>query len=59
MLARGVPYVNHGLVPPWKERPAEEERDGFTKLIPQAEIKRTQDIALSRATYDAANVSSF
>lgn len=53
MLARGVPYVNHGMNPPWKERPAEEERDGFTKLIPQSEIARTQTIALQRATQHA------
>jgi len=58
MLAKGVPYVNHGMDPPWKERPAEEERDGFTKLIPQSEIKRTQDIALGRATHAATEAQS-
>jgi hypothetical protein len=53
MLARGVPYVNHGMDPPWKERPAEEERDGFTKLIPQSEIARVQNIGIGRATQHA------
>ena len=51
MLEHSGPYLRHGLDNPWKDRPAHEERDGYTRLVPPEEIRRVQDQNLADAVH--------
>jgi hypothetical protein len=55
MLQHSGPYLRHGCDNPWKDRPAHEEREGYTKLVPTHEIKRVHDTNLHEATRHAGD----